>query len=121
MYERVKKQLHDRNKKYKKIEELKRRQLDFEVGDFLMAHIREGRFPRGEYNNLKHKKIAPCKVLMKFFSNNYEIEPPSNIAISPIFNVSDSYPFKEEVDSSTDAPNSENIQTIDWEKQLPTT
>jgi hypothetical protein len=30
-------------------------------------------------------------------------------------------PSKKQVDSSTDAPVNDKIQTIEWEKQLPTT
>jgi hypothetical protein len=42
------------------------------------------------------KKIRPCRVLKKFGANAYEIELPDGIGISPIFNVSDLYPYKPE-------------------------
>jgi hypothetical protein len=62
----------------------------------ILAHLRKERFPRGTYNKLKMKKIGPCKVLKKFGSNTYEIELPDGIEISPIFNISNLYPYKVE-------------------------
>jgi hypothetical protein len=46
------------------------------------------------------KIIGPCKVLRKVSSNIYEIELPSDIGISLIFNILDLYPFKGEEDSA---------------------
>jgi hypothetical protein len=42
------------------------------------------------------KKIGPCKVLRKFDENAYEIEFPKDVGISPIFNISDMYPYRED-------------------------
>ena len=59
----------------------------------MLAHLRKERFPKGGYNKLKMKKIGPCKILRKFSANAYELEMPTGIGISPIFNVVDIYPF----------------------------
>jgi hypothetical protein len=41
------------------------------------------------------KKIGPCKILRKFGANAYDIELPYDVGISPIFNISDMYPYRE--------------------------
>jgi hypothetical protein len=69
------------------------RELQFEVGYQVLEHIGKERFPRGTYNKLKMKNIAPCKILRKFSANSYEIELPDDVGISPIFNISDMYPY----------------------------
>jgi hypothetical protein len=88
--------LQSSNQEYKRRENQHRRQLQFEVGDLILAHLRKERFLSGTYNKLKMKKIRPCKVLKKFGVNAYDIELPDGIEISPIFNVSNLYPYKDE-------------------------
>jgi hypothetical protein len=73
---------------------LRRRQVEFQVGDLFMEYLRNEIFLVGTYNKLKLKKIGPCRILRKFSANAYEIELPSDIGISPIFNVVYLYPFK---------------------------
>ena len=93
LQENVKKKLQQSARKYKQRADMKRKEVNFQVGDLVMAYLRKERFPKGTYNKLKLKKIGPCKILRKVSTNAYEIEVPSNI-ISQIFNVLDIYPFK---------------------------
>ena len=74
---------------------MSRREVKFEVGDLVLAHLRKDGFPKRQYNKLKFKKIGPCRILRKFSANAYEIEFPSDIGISPIFNVADLYRYED--------------------------
>jgi hypothetical protein len=94
LHNQVKERLKNSSKEYKHRADQHRRELQFEVGDLILAHLRKERFPRGTYNKLKMKKIGPCKIIRKFGANAYEIELPDGIRISPIFNISDLYPYR---------------------------
>jgi hypothetical protein len=111
---RVKERLQNSSREYKRRADQHRRELQFEVGDLILAHMRKERFPRGTYNKLKMKNIGPCKVLNKFGTNAYEIELPDGIRISPIFNVVDLYPYRAE-----EAGAEHEQKEVQWEKQMP--
>ena len=84
-----------------------------------MAYLKKETFPKGNYNKLKLKNIGPCKVLRKFSANAYEIELPFDLQISPIFNVSYLYPFKD-AGMETDGVTSDGDDLyIDWKGQIP--
>jgi hypothetical protein len=60
------------------------------------------------------KIIGPCKIIRKFWANAYEIELPDGVKISPIFNISDLYPYK------VKEAGAENEQIeVQWDKQMP--
>ena len=96
LHSKVKQQLIDSNQEYMHRADQHRRQLRFEVGDVVLAHLRKERFPRGTYNKLKMKKIGSCKIIRKFEANAYEIELPDEVGISLIFNIADLYPYKDD-------------------------
>lgn len=56
IHKHLKQQLHDSNIKYKNRADLKKREVNFEVGDLVLAHLRKEIFPNREYNKLKFKK-----------------------------------------------------------------
>jgi hypothetical protein len=45
------------------------------------------RFPLGEYNNLKERKIGPCEILQKINDNAYRLRLHSHLKTSDVFNV----------------------------------
>jgi hypothetical protein len=57
----IKKRLQNSSQEYKLRADQHMLELQFEVGDLILAHLRKERFPRGTYNKLKMKKIGPYK------------------------------------------------------------
>ena len=70
---------------------MKTREVQFKVGDLVLAHLRKERFPKGEYNKLKMEKIGPCRIIRNFSANAYELQLPLGVGILPIFNVENLY------------------------------
>jgi hypothetical protein len=106
--------LQSSSQEYKRRADKHRGELQFEVVDLILMHLRKERFPRGTYNKLKMKKVGPCKVIRKFGANAYEIELPDGVGISPIFNLVDLYPHRDE-----EAGAEGEHEEIPWTKQMP--
>jgi hypothetical protein len=66
------------------------------VGYKILAHIKKESFQRGTYNKLKLKKLGPYNILRKFGANAYEIELPKDVGISPILDILNLYPYRED-------------------------
>jgi hypothetical protein len=77
----IKGKLHNRSHRYKSRIDQRRREVNFEIGDQFLAHMRKEIFLKWKYYMLKMKKIGPCKILEKFVANYYEIELPEDIEI----------------------------------------
>ena len=73
LQEQVKARLHQSNTRYKARPDSKMRDKNYEVGYLVLAYLKRDRFPKGEYNKLKMKKIGPYRILRKFSANYYEL------------------------------------------------
>ena len=61
-----------------------------------MVHLRKEHFPVGTNNKLKMKKFEPYKIVKRHDSRNaYEVELPTELNISPVFNILDLIEFYE--------------------------
>ena len=78
-----------------------------------MVYLRRERFPTRTYHKLKYKKIGPWKILKKINDNAYEVELPSGLDISPMFNIFDLYTFHGD-DTSV-----EKEDEVDWTQTMP--
>ncbi|KAE8692442.1 hypothetical protein F3Y22_tig00110833pilonHSYRG00063 [Hibiscus syriacus] len=87
IHEQVKQTIHESNTKYKTRVDNHRRQVLFDVGDFVWVVLTRDRFPVGEYNKLKDWKIGPCEVVQKINDNAYRLRFPSHLKTSDVFNV----------------------------------
>jgi hypothetical protein len=94
LHSKLRERLENSNQEYKHREDQHGRELQFEVGDLSLAHLRKKSFPRGTYNKLKMKKIGSCKIMRKFEANAYEIELPDGVGILLIFDIADMYPYR---------------------------
>ncbi|KAJ9558461.1 hypothetical protein OSB04_013075 [Centaurea solstitialis] len=81
------------NAKYKQFADQTRRQVDFEVGDFVWAVLTKDRFSVGEYNKLPAKKIGPVEIVEKINPNAYRLKLPSHIRCADVFNVKHLLPY----------------------------
>nr|GEX39023.1 putative reverse transcriptase domain-containing protein [Tanacetum cinerariifolium] len=81
------------NFKYKQDAYQKRRQVDFEAGNFVWAVLTKDRFPLGEYNKLSTKNIGPLEIVEKINSSAYRLKLPNHIRCSDIFNVKHLLPY----------------------------
>jgi hypothetical protein len=87
VHDRVKKAIEDSNATCKAHSDSHRRKVTFEVGDLVWAVLTRDRFPIGEFNKLRERKIGPCEILQKINDNAYQVCLPSHLKTSNVFNV----------------------------------
>ena len=68
---------------------------------------------------MKLKKIGPCKIIRKFSSNAYEVNLPTGIGISPIFNIADLYLYREPKEELPGDMTVGENPTVSWEEKMP--
>jgi len=87
IHEQVKLAIQKSNDKFKARVDRHRRQVLFDVGDFVWAVVTRGRFPVAKYNKLRERNIGPCEILQKINDNAYKLHLPSHLKTFDVFNV----------------------------------
>ncbi|KAB5552593.1 hypothetical protein DKX38_009904 [Salix brachista] len=64
IHDQVRTAIQESNTQYKLRIDNHQRKVLFDKGDFVWAVLTRDRFPVGEYNKLKDKKIGPCEIQM---------------------------------------------------------
>ena len=68
---------------------MRRRDISFEVGGFVMARIRAERLSKYSHKRLHAQAMDPYQITRKLGSDTYVLDLPDNLGISHIFNVED--------------------------------
>lgn len=78
----VKENINEENEKY-------RRKISFEEGEFIMVHLRKGRFPTGSFFKLKNRNFGPCQITKKISDIVNIVDLPYEFNMSSTFIVAD--------------------------------
>ncbi|VFQ61163.1 unnamed protein product [Cuscuta campestris] len=87
IHEQVRSKIEESNNRYKARVDKHRRQVLFDVGDFVWVVLTKDRFLVGEYDKLKERKIRPCEIVQKINDNAYKLRLPGHLRTSDVFNV----------------------------------
>ncbi|KAL6580256.1 hypothetical protein OROMI_008280 [Orobanche minor] len=91
------------NARYKLAADARRRDVQFEVGDFVWAVLTKDRFPARVYNKLASRKIGPVEIIEKINPNAYRLRLLRHIHTADVFNVKHLVPFEGDNSSGDEA------------------
>ena len=74
---------------------------EFNVGDYVMVHIRLQRIPKTFSKKLYARAMGPYSIIRKMGSNAYLLDLPNDMDISHVFNVEDLLPYRGTFEPST--------------------
>ncbi|CAA7049919.1 unnamed protein product [Microthlaspi erraticum] len=105
LHHRVKANLEKAVEKYKAAVDVHRREVQLNVGDLVWAVLTKDRFPQGQYNKLKPRKVGPLEILEKINSNAYRLRLPPHMHTADVFNVKHLLPYLPEDDMANSDSN----------------
>ena len=78
-----------------------RRSKEFNVGEYVMVHIRPERIPKTFSKKLYTRAMSHYSIICKMGSNAYLLNLPNDMNISPVFIVEDLLPYQGTFEPST--------------------
>jgi hypothetical protein len=98
----INKQLEASNASYKLRANLHKRQVEFNIGDYVMIRIRPEQCPPRSASKLQARSAGPFKILKRVGPNAYVIDLPSHFGYHSTFNVEDLVAYKGHFNPSND-------------------
>ncbi|CAA7036099.1 unnamed protein product [Microthlaspi erraticum] len=106
LHQRVKENLEKSAEKYKAAVDVHRREVQLNVGDLVWAVLTKDRFPQGQYNKLKPRKVGPLEIIEKINSNAYRLRLPPHMHTADVFNIKHLVPYLPEDNMANSGANS---------------
>ena len=82
------------NEEYKLAADVHLRSKEFNVGEYVMVHIRLERIPKRFSKKLYARAISPYSIIRKLRFNAYLLDLPNDMDINPVFNIEDLLPYR---------------------------
>ena len=89
------------NEEYKLAADVHRRSKEFNIGDYVMVHIRPERISKTFSKKLYARAMGPYSIIRKIRSNAYLLDLLNDMDISLVFNVEDLLPYRGTFEPST--------------------
>ncbi|KAK0583827.1 hypothetical protein LWI29_003545 [Acer saccharum] len=94
LHDDIRKRIATNTEEYAAHANLRRKNVQFNVGDQVLIRLRPERFPPGSFTKLHARRAGPFPILKKLGSNAYLIDLPVEYSFSPIFNIEDLTAYK---------------------------
>ncbi|KAH7571130.1 hypothetical protein JRO89_XS05G0257200 [Xanthoceras sorbifolium] len=94
LHDDVRRHIAIHTEKYAARANLKKKDVQFSVGDQVLIRLRPERFPPGSFTKLHARRAGPFPILKKLGPNAYLVDLPGSYTFSHIFNVEDLTAYK---------------------------
>ena len=81
------------NEEYKLVVNVHRRSKEFNIGEYVMVHIRPERILKKFSKNLYARAMGPYTIISKLGSIAYLLDLSNDMDISHVFNIEDLLPY----------------------------
>ena len=94
LHAEIRRKIYLSNEEYKMVVDVHRRSKEFNVGDYVMVHIRPKEFQKRFQKNFMQEPWAlNYSIIRKLRSNAYLLDLPNDMNINPVFNIEDLLPY----------------------------
>ena len=101
LYVEIRRKISLSNEEYKLTVDMHRGFKEFNIGEYVMVHIRLERIPKLFSKKLYARAMSRYSIIRKLGYNAYLLDLPNDVNISSVFNVEDLLPYRGTFELST--------------------